>query len=135
MLTYLADIMEDTTDVKWASAKASHAIMLCEMERGSLTWFHTDRIDRIRKAHAQKHSISHGQNWGKNNENRRPWSCKAFQSGMCTHSKDHDVGARIHKYICEFCLTQVRYLTHSEKDCHFAKRNMQTKNEQQAAQK
>ena len=54
MLQYLADLMEDATDFSWASAKASHAVLLCEMERGSLKWSDTTRIDRIRRAHAQK---------------------------------------------------------------------------------
>ena len=46
MIQYLSDLMEDATDFSWASAKASHAV-LCEMERGSLVWKQTDRIDRI----------------------------------------------------------------------------------------
>ena len=43
--------MEDATDFSWTSAKSAHAVLLCEMERGSLDWFNTDRIDRIRRAH------------------------------------------------------------------------------------
>ena len=41
MIQYLSDLMEDATDFSWASAKAkaSHAVLLCEMERGSLDWF------------------------------------------------------------------------------------------------
>ena len=37
MISYLSDIMEDATDFSWSSAKASHAVLLCEMERGCLT--------------------------------------------------------------------------------------------------
>ena len=55
MLTYLSDLMEDTTDFSWQGAKASHAVLLCEMERGAVTWSDTGRIDQIRRAHAQKH--------------------------------------------------------------------------------
>ena len=32
MLAYLGDIMEDATNFGWANTKASHAVMLCEME-------------------------------------------------------------------------------------------------------
>ena len=35
MLWYLSDLMEDATEFFWASAKASHTVLLCEMERGS----------------------------------------------------------------------------------------------------
>ena len=75
MVLYMADLMEDATDFSWQGAKAAHAVMLCEMERGVLTWEDTERIDRIRRAHAQKHlSQSKQQNWGKASENqKKPW--------------------------------------------------------------
>ena len=34
MLYYLADIMSDATDFSWQNAKAAHAVLLCDMERG-----------------------------------------------------------------------------------------------------
>ena len=52
MLWYLHDLMEDATDFAWSSAKAAHAVLLCEMERGTVCWSDTNRIDRIRRAHA-----------------------------------------------------------------------------------
>ena len=62
MLAYLGEIMEDATDFGWVNTKASHAVMLCVMERGSLTWFDSERIDRLRHAHAQRHSAPNKQN-------------------------------------------------------------------------
>ena len=47
MLTYLVDMKEGATDFSWANVKAAHAVLLCEMERGSVDWFSTQRIDRI----------------------------------------------------------------------------------------
>ena len=38
MVSYLSDLMEDATDFSWQSTKAAHAVLLCEMERGSLQW-------------------------------------------------------------------------------------------------
>ena len=52
MISYLGDLMEDATDFSWQGAKAAHAVLLCEMERGSLQWENTDRLDRICRAHA-----------------------------------------------------------------------------------
>ena len=49
MLMYLGDLMEDATDFSWANAKASHAVLLCEMERVSVTCRDTSRIDKIRR--------------------------------------------------------------------------------------
>ena len=34
MFVYLSDLMEDTTGFSCQGAKASHAVLLCEMERG-----------------------------------------------------------------------------------------------------
>ena len=34
MLNYLSDLMEDATDFSWQGAKALHAVLLCDMERG-----------------------------------------------------------------------------------------------------
>ena len=36
MVSYLSDLMEDATDFSWQGAKAAHAVLLCEMERGHL---------------------------------------------------------------------------------------------------
>ena len=132
MLAYLGDLMEDATDFTWANAKAAHAVLLCQMERGVLTWADTSRIERIRRAHAQKHSITK-QNWGKNQENKRPWFCKQFQSGACNFFRDHEVSGCLHRHICAYCLSQGRQLVHAEKDCHFARKNG-PKNDQGAAQ-
>ena len=80
MISYLTDLMEDATDFSWQGAKASHAVLLCAMKRGALQWEDGDRIDRIRRAHAQKH-ISCQSSWAKTE--RKPWFCKIFQSNTC----------------------------------------------------
>ena len=131
MLNYLADLMEDANDFSWANAKASHAVLMCEMERGVVGWSDTTRIDRIRRAHAQKHNPPHRQNWAKNWDQRKPWFCKPFQSGTCQFGKDHEVNGKMHKHICAYCLTQGRFLGHPERDCQLKKNS---KNEQTAAQ-
>ena len=61
-----------------AGAKAAHAVLLCEMERGSVTWENEDQIDRIRRAHAQKHVSTSKQSWGRA-DGRKPWFCKIFK--------------------------------------------------------
>ena len=53
MIAYLGDM----TDFSWQGAKAAQAVLLCEMERGSIRWEDTERIDRVRRAHAQKHVL------------------------------------------------------------------------------
>ena len=109
--------MEDATDISWSSAKASHTVLLCEMERGSLDWENTDRIDRIRTLHAQKHVSHQKTSWQKNENKQRSWFCKFYQNGTCQFSTDHEVGGRIHKHVCAYCLNSGKQLSHLEKDC------------------
>ena len=113
---YLGDLMEDATDFSWQGAKAAQTVLLCEMERGVVTWEDSDRIDRIRRAHAQKHVSSNRSNWRKN-ESRKPWFCKNFQTNTCTHQRDHESNGKWHRHICMFCLSLGKQLPHAEKNC------------------
>ena len=122
MIVYLSDLMEDATDFSWQGAKVAHSVLLYEMERGLLKWEDSDRIDRIRRAHAQKHN-SNKQNWPRNDK-RKPWLCKHFQTNSCLYQKDHEINGRLHKHIRAFCLANGKQLNHSENK----------KNEQTAAQ-
>ena len=90
------------TDFSWQGVNAAHAILSCEMERGSLQWEDTDRLDRIRRAHAQKHIPSSKSTWGRSD--KKPWFCKSFQTNLCVH-KDYEVNGRLNRHICAFCLT------------------------------
>ena len=128
MLTYLSELMEDATDFTWSNAKASHAVLLCEMERGVLDWSHTSRIERIRRAHAQKHHQSQKSNWAKQENNKKPWYCKLFQSGNCMYSRDHEHGGKMYRHICVHCLALGKQLNHPGKECN-ANKKLGTKNE------
>ena len=129
MVAYLGDLMEDATDFLWQGAKAVHAVLLCEMECGTVTWEDQERIDRIRRAHAQKHISGGRQNWGRA-ETRKPWFCKN-QSNSWSFSKDHETNGRLQRHICVFCLSQGKQLGHSEKNCQ--NKTHETKNETPAA--
>ena len=56
MLDYLIALLDDSNDFSWSAAKSSHAVLLCRMEQGEIANFScTDQIDRVRRAHAQRH--------------------------------------------------------------------------------
>ena len=98
------------------------------MEPSSLQWEDMDRIDRIRRAHAQKHVVGRG-NWAKPSDlGRKPWFCKSYQTSVCTHNRDHESNGKLQKHICAYCLMGGRQLAHPEKDCNFKKQS--AKNEQ-----
>ena len=86
MIQYMGELMEDATDFLWQGAKAAHAVLLCEFERKALNWEDTARIDRIRRAHAQRH-ITTSRPWSKTEKMQKHWFCKHFQNGSCTLTK------------------------------------------------
>ena len=55
MLDYRGDLMEDAFDFSWDSVKACHAIPLTNMEADRISWKETEILDRIHRAHAQRH--------------------------------------------------------------------------------
>ena len=55
MLDYLGNLMEDASDFSWDSAKACHAILLTNIEADRISWNETEKLDRIRRANAQRH--------------------------------------------------------------------------------
>ena len=57
MLEYLSEIMEDANDFSWQAAKVSHAVVLCRMVEGKVEWHETLKLDRIRRAHAQRGQV------------------------------------------------------------------------------
>ena len=68
MINYMSDLMEDTIDFSWQGAKAEHGVLCCELEWGTVTWDQTDHIDRIKRAHAQKHVTFASKSWVKSSD-------------------------------------------------------------------
>ena len=129
MLEYLSEIMEDANDFSWQSAKASHAVLLCRMEEGKVEWHETHKLDRIRRAHAQR---GVGQNsGGVGTKQTRPepkaTACRFYQRGLCHHQKDHETGGVFYKHVCSACYAMGREHRHMVKDCRASSRV--TKNE------
>ena len=59
MLDSAIDLLDDATDFSWSLAKASDAVLLCHMEQWEIkSWLETEKIDRVCRAHAQRHSAS-----------------------------------------------------------------------------
>ena len=118
MLLYLSDLTEDATDFAWTNTKAAHAVVLCEMERGALTWHDTNRLDRL--CRAQRHFVNK-QNVGKT-DTRKPWYCKLFQSGSFYYAKDHETNGRYYRHICAHCLSLGKTFSRTEKDCKMSRK-------------
>ena len=52
-----------------------------------------------------KNMLLQGGAWAKPSDpDKKPWFCKNFQSGNCTHTGDHEFNGKLQKHICAFCL-------------------------------
>ena len=88
----------------------AHAILLTNIEIDRLNWSETDKIDRIQRAHAQRH-IADVQNSAtcsvvkkvKNTGARNGLSCKYFQDGTCKFTSHHRTACQYYSHVCEHC--------------------------------
>ena len=109
MLDYLGNLMENASDFSWESAKASHAVVLTNMEADRLQWSDTEKLDRIRRAHAQRH-ITQGQSTAykssvtkkiKNGASKSGIICKFFQEGTCRFVSHHRTAGQFYRHVCD----------------------------------
>ena len=128
MLEYLTDLMEDAQDFGWSSAKGAHALILCRMEEGKVNWLMSDKLDRLRRAHAQK--IINGQVSGQQSKAKSDAQgvpCRFFQNAKCAHKTDHTTNGQLYRHICSFCHGQGKKFAHALKDCR--NKRQETKND------
>ena len=131
MLDYLINLLEDANDFSWASAKASHAVLLCRMEQGEVvSWADVDKNDRICRAHAQRHisqQSAQTKNYEKNGKQPTKFvACVYFNKNMCSQAKNHETKGVYYRHICAACWEMDgKAYSHSQVDC----RRSKTKNE------
>ena len=130
MLDYLINLLEDANDFSCASAKTSHAVLLCRMEQGEVvSWADVDKIDRIRRAHAQRHisQQSAQTNYEKNGKQPTKFvACVYFNKNMCSQAKNHETKGVYYRHICAACWEMDgKAYSYSQVDC----RRSKTKNE------
>ena len=118
MLDYLSDIMEDSQDFGWPSAKGAHAVLLCKMEQDKIQWHETSKIDRVRRAHAQKIGQNPQQNQRNNN---KAIPCKYYQKGTCGQSNDHENNDQMYLHACLTWFNLGKTYPHPSRDCRHAK--------------
>ena len=105
MLDYLIALLDDSNDFSRASAKASHAVLLCCMEQGEIKDFTvTDKIDRDKRANAQRHTIK-DQDVSKKpakDTHSKAMACQYYTSGTCSQQNTHKTKGVLYQHGC-FC--------------------------------
>ena len=134
MLDYLIALFEDVQDFSWDSARASHAVLLCRMEQGEVkNYTDTDKIDRIRRANAQRHPAPPPASTSFKNQNQKTsksMPCTYYNQGSCSFSRTHDTKGVTYKHICAACFALGgKVYPHPENECCNKNRNNSSKNE------
>ena len=129
MLEYVINLLEDAQDFSWSSAKACHAALLCRMEQGEISsWNDTEKIDRLRRAHAQRHvATSNGisRNSDKANSTKTT-PCIYYNKSSCGQKQSHETKGVYYNHICASCwYKDSKAFAHTQVDC----RKHQSKNE------
>ena len=123
MLDYVFNLLDDATDFSWASAKASHATLLCRMEQGKITgdWQEIEKIDRVRRAHAQRHVVGQGSSHraqDKGSNGSRVFPCVYFNKGACLQKQAHENKGVTYRHICSHCWNKEgKLFSHPQVEC------------------
>ena len=119
MLDYLVSLLDDAQDFSWEAAKASHAVLLCRMEQGEIeNYSQIDKIDRIRRANAQRHIHPHSQSHKKFvQKSQKVMPCQYFNQGTCSHNKSHDTKGVRYNHVCTACFANGKNFPHPEVEC------------------
>ena len=130
MLEYITDIVEDAQDFGWAAAKGAHALILCRMEEGKVDWLNSEKLDRLRRAPAQKivTNTASSSQVSRNKAKVQGAVCKYYQSGKCSHKFNHTTSGQLYKHICSHCHASGKKFPHPSKDCR-NKRQQDAKND------
>ena len=100
MLEYLASLMEDASDFSFDSAKACHAVLLTSMEADRCSWLDSDKLERCRRAHAQRHIVIDSNAQGKS-KNSKP--CQYFENNTCFQQSSHWTKGVYYRHACQKC--------------------------------
>ena len=127
MLDYLIALLDDSNDFSWQAAKASHAVLLCRMEQGEVIgWSDTEKIDRIRRANAQRHVVpaqasNNSQKFRKSQATQKAsksMPCVYYNDNSCNFQKHHETKGVFYRHICSTCFAQDSKISvHSALDC------------------
>ena len=106
------------------------------MEQGDVkNYMQVDKIDRIRRANAQRHMVASNSNANQNQKfhnqkTTKVTPCLYFNKGTCTHMKSHETKGITYKHVCATCyMTSGRIFPHSEIECRSKNKRNISKNE------
>ena len=125
MIEHLMKLLQSTLDYNFMTSRGAHAVILQEIERGTLTWNDTDNIEKTRALYTNK-VASAANDTHRNNEIKRV-VCSHFNTGKCNQHSDHQKDNLLFRHICVYCYRTVKKAySHPETVCHRKLKNNNT---------
>ena len=119
MLDHLTKLLQSSLDYSYESSRGAHAVILQELERGSITWYDSEEIEKIRTLYTNKAATSHDSHNKHTSDNTKRVVCSHYNHGKCKQNSDHHTNNILYRHICMYCYRQVKKAySHSEMSCH-----------------
>ena len=91
------------------------------MEQGKIKDFtETDKIDRVRRAHTQRHTSTDEDAVKKvaKHSNSKSMVCQYYNLGTCSQQNTYETKRVLYRHICSFCFVKSgENFQHTESDC------------------
>lgn len=118
MIKHLADLMGDSLEYGWQSARNSHGIILQKMETGRLSWKSMETLTAIRGKYSRLKAADSQPNTTKKDSGfKGPLFCIPFQEGRCKQTDDHVTSRGRVMHICAHCCKHGFAYRHPESEC------------------
>ena len=130
MLLNFAQLLRDSQELSFPTAKRAHAEILSEIERGHITWQDEAAVDRVRQRFTQRTLKTSSRKASKPTQLR---TCKRWNEGNCKEEDEHvsTDGKVTYKHSCSYCYKETKINhPHQARHCQRAKRDAQKDKQQ-----
>ena len=128
MLWHMMQLMEDSIEWSFQTAKRAHAVVLQEIERGRCDWKNPDLVEKIRCRNTQR-ALNVPESTKKNN---KTFLCRHFNKGTCKYESEHSEGDKVFEHYCVYCFKVVnKKFEHQLSQCVRKKSHAKSENSQQ----
>ena len=87
------------------------------MEENKVNWDETNKLDRLRRVHAQRTPNSNTSLGRKFKSKDKGIPCHFYQKGTCGQETEHENGGQLYLHVCENCFAKGKSHPHPGKDC------------------
>ena len=124
MIQYAIKLLRESIDGSYESSRGAHAIVLQELERGSVTWADTKKLDDIRTLYSRKVATTDNSKRPDRSPGYKKVVCSHFNKNKCIKNSDHVTNNILYRHVCAFCFKSTgKFYNHCESVCNRKAKN------------